>query len=357
MSETYFIKKKKETNYTQIDNTCVKDARLSWKEKGVHTYLMTLPEDWKIYLSELVRHSRDGKSALYSAIQTLEKYGYIKRIRNRDENGRFEQTAYYVYEEPLQADDNTPLSDNPDMENPDVVKPDMENPNKEKRDTENQTLLNTNKLTTNNIQNTELTNLSSSEDDATQTVSESVFVKIIKGLFSGEYPFDKNFESAVLKHLTEAGIEEANVEAYLKYVFERTKLGNVQKSFEGLFRKLALASSIIRDFKNSCFIKKAEKEQPKSQNIKYVDCPICSTRFKEFDFNCPTCGVSVKEIKDQNQIDFIVKKKLYEMSESEKDAYEAAWDKMTKQVKERTGRPFLLENEKIQFWKEYGILN
>ena len=113
----------------------------------------------------------------------------------------------------------------------------------------------------------------------------------------------------------------------------------------------------IRDFKNSCFIKKAEEKQKTEQHIKYIDCPICSTSFKEYDFSCPTCGVSVKEIKDQNQIDFIVKKKLYEMSESEKDAYEAAWDKMTKQVKERTGRPFLLENEKIQFWKEYGILN
>ena len=131
----------------------------------------------------------------------------------------------------------------------------------------------------------------------------------------------------------------------------------MQKSFEGLFRKLALASSIIRDFKNSSFVTKPEETKKAEQYIKYVDCPICSTRFKEYDFNCPTCGVSVKEIKDQNQVDFIVKKKIYEMSESEKESYESAWNALTKQVKERTGRPFLLENEKLQFWKEYGILN
>lgn len=305
---------------------------------------MSLPSGWKLYKSELVKHSTDGIDSVNSALKELIKYGYVEITeQRRSESGKFTGNAYAFHAKPIRpyADDNR--SGFSVTAKPSTVKPYTEKP----------LLLTTNKLNT-NIQNTKLTN---PETETKESVSESVFVKIIKGLFSGEYPFDKNFESAVLKHLTEAGIEEANVEAYLKYVFERTKLGNVQKSFEGLFRKLALASSIIRDFKNSCFIKKAEKEQTKSQNIKYVDCPICSTRFKEFDFNCPTCGVSVKEIKDQNQIDFIVKKKLYEMSESEKDAYEAAWDKMTKQVKERTGRPFLLENEKIQFWKEYGILN
>lgn len=343
VSETYFVKQHRKDNFTILDNTCIRDDRISWKAKGVHTYLMSLPDDWKIHISEIVNHSSDGKAALYSAIQMLEEYGYIKKIRNRRKDGCFENTVYQVFESPEAKDVDAgvhPLTDFPDVDNPD-----MENPH-----LDNRTLLTTNKLNTDK-QRTELTNLES------EKVSESVFVKIIKGLFSGEYPFDKNFESAVLKHLTEAGIEEVNIEAYLKYVFERTKLGNVQKSFEGLFRKLALANSIIRDFRNSCFIKKAEEKQKSEQHIKYIDCPICSTRFKEYDFSCPICGVSVKEIKDQSQIDFIVKKKIYEMPDAEKNAYESAWNELTKKVKERTGRPFLLENEKIQFWKEYGILN
>lgn len=346
VSETYFVKQHRKGSFTILDNTCIRDNKLSWKAKGVHTYLMSLPDDWKIHISEIVNHSCDGKAALYSAIQMLEQYGYIKKIRNRRKDGCFENTVYQVFETPEGLDaevDVHPRSDFPDVDNPDMDKPVLDN----------RTLLNTNKLNT-NIQNTKLTN---PETETKESVSESVLVNIIKGLFGGEYPFDKNFETAVLKQLDNAGIEETNLGAYLKYVFERTKLGNVQKSFEGLFRKLALANSIIRDFKNSCFIKKAENEQPKSQNIKYVDCPICSTSFKEFDFSCPTCGVSVKEINNQNQVDFIVKKKIYEMSESEKEAYESAWNELTKQVKELKGRPFLLENEKIQFWKEYGILN
>lgn len=350
MGETYFIRKKKETNYTQIDNTCVRDERLSWKEKGVHTYLMTLPADWKIYVSELVRHSRDGKSALYSAIQTLEKYGYIKRIRNRDANGRFEETAYYVYEEPSQGDANTPLSNNPNMDNPNMVKPDMENPNKEKRDTENQTLLNTNKLTTNEIQNTELTNLSSNEDDKVQSVSESVFFKIIKDLFDNQYPFDKDFETDVQNHLLESKVDEANLEEYLKYVFERTKLVKVQKSFEGLYHKLALSSSILRDFRMT--IKNSEKHKESEIKIPMINCPICSTRFSVYA-DCPTCGVTPKEIENQDKPEFKAKKKLYNMTASEKQLYELALEERTKQ----TGYKIISHEQLIKFWEEYGLLN
>ena len=333
-----------EGNYTILNNTCIRDPRLSLKAKGLHTYLMSLPSGWKLYKSELVNHSTDGIDSINSALKELIKYGYVEITeQQRTASGKFTGNAYAFHAKPIknyEEDCRTGL--------PVTAEPSTGNPC-----TENPLLLTTNKLNT-NIQNTKLTN---PETETKESVSELVFVNIIKGLFGGEYPFDKNFETAVLKQLDNAGIEETNHEAYLKYVFERTKLGNVQKSFEGLFRKLALANSIIRDFKNSCFIKKAENEQPKSQNIKYVDCPICSTRFKEFDFSCPTCGVSVKEINNQNQVDFIVKKKIYEMLDSEKEAYESAWNELTKQVKERTGRPFLLENEKLQFWKEYGILN
>ena len=343
MSETYFVKQHRKDNFTILDNTCIRDSNLSWKAKGVHTYLMSLPDDWKIHISEIVNHSCDGKAALYSAIQMLEHYGYIKKIRNRKKNGCFENTVYQVFEAPesVTADvEVLPLSDFPDMENPVL---------------DNRTLLTTNELNTDK-QRTELTN-SDCKSRTEQSVGESVFINIIKVLFSGEYPFDKNFEAAVLKHLADAGIEETNLEAFLKYVFERTKLGNVQKSFEGLYRKLALANSIARDFKNSSFHKKDEESNQKELKIKYIDCPICSTRFKEFDFNCPTCGVSTREIEDQTQTNFIIKKKVYEMNDSEKQRYETDYEERMNQIKQKTGRPFLTEEERVQFWKEYGLLD
>ncbi|MBQ8013868.1 MAG: hypothetical protein IJ257_05690 [Treponema sp.] len=354
MSETYFVKQHRKDNFTILDNTCIRDIRLSWKSKGLHTYLMSLPEDWKICLSDLINRSLDGRDSVTSAIKELESLGYMQRDVKRTEKGCFKNFCYMVFESPRNSDakkSESPVTDYPFTENPKTA-----NPISDKPYSENPPLLTTNKLNTDK-QKTELTNSALPQSESKQSVSESVFVKIIKGLFGGGYPFDRDFESAVLKQLSDAGIEDQNLEAYLKYVFERTKLGNVQKSFEGLYRKLALASSIVRDFKNSCFSKKAENPNTTEQKIRYIDCQICTTRFKEFDFNCPTCGVSLREINEQSQPDFIVRKKLYEMSESEKQAYESALSEITSQIKRRTGRPFLLESEKIHFWKEYGILN
>lgn len=343
MSETYFVKQHRKENFTILDNTCIRDSNLSWKAKGVHTYLMSLPDDWKIHISEIVNHSCDGKAALYSAIQMLEHYGYIKKIRNRRKDGCFENTVYQIFEAPEEIASDAevhPLSDFSDVDNPVL---------------DNRTLLTTNILNTDK-QRTELTN-SDCKSETEQSVSESVFVNIIKSLFGGEYPFDKNFEEAVLKHLADAGVEEINLDAFLKYVFERTKLGNVQKSFEGLYRKLALANSIVRDFKNSSFLKKNEETKKAEIKIRYVDCPICSTRFKEFDFTCPTCGVSTKEIEVQTQANFIIKKKVYEMNDSDKQKYKIAYEERMNQIKQKTGRLFLTEEERVQFWKEYGLLD
>ena len=351
MGETYFIKKKKESNYTQIANTCVKDERLSWKEKGLHTYLMTLPSDWKIYMSEIVKHSRDGKAALYSAVQGLEKFGYLKRIRKRDENGRFENLVYMVYEDPSLAETEEPLSENPEMAKP----------NTEECNSDNQPVQNTNTLpNTNTLNKTEPTNSSSvkddSESDNTKTVSESVFISKIKEFFIGENPFDGNFEMDVMDNLSKHEISEEYISDYLGYVFERAKQCDVKKSFEGLFRKLALASGIARDFRNSSYMQKPEVTKKTERKIKYIDCPICSTRFDELENYCPNCSVSVQEINNPTQPSFIVKKKYFEMTDAEKQKYDRAYSDFEEKIKVQYDRPFLIESEKLQFWTEYGLL-
>lgn len=343
MSETCFIKQKKKKNFTTIDNTCIRDERLSWKEKGIHTYLMSLPEDWKIFVSEIVKHSRDGKSALYSAIQTLESYGYIKRIRNRDKNGRFEETVYYVYEEPI--DNVTPLSENPDVVNPDMVEP----------DTENQTQLITNILTTNK-QKTEPTNSNPQSDEivsANTTVSESVFYTKIKELFSGEYPFDKNFENDVKSKLVEYKLSEDCIGDYLSYVFERTKLASPKKSFEGLYRTLALSSSVARDFVNCSLAKKNNNVDSAENKIIYIDCPVCGNKFDRYIFNCPECNASVDDIEKHDERNLEITKRLYQMPSEQKEAFYKELEKRSM----ATQRKFLTTEERNQLYRDFGLID
>jgi hypothetical protein len=100
VAETYFYRSKKDRNYTVINNTFLKDEGLSWKAKGLFAYILSLPEDWKIYVTELQNHATDGKESLRAAIKELTNCGYILQERVKDNRGRWASYAYQIIEEP-----------------------------------------------------------------------------------------------------------------------------------------------------------------------------------------------------------------------------------------------------------------
>ena len=109
MSETKFVKTKKERNYTVLDNTFIQDANMSWKAKGLMAYLLSLPDDWVIHFSEIEKHSTDGKAALRSAINELKEHGYLKAEQKR-ENDRFAEMVYIIIENPAE-NEKSPFTD------------------------------------------------------------------------------------------------------------------------------------------------------------------------------------------------------------------------------------------------------
>lgn len=108
----------KNENYVVMNKTSLQDKRLSWKAKGLHTYMLSMPNDWKFYDIELEKHAKDGKDALKSAIKELKEYGYMRRERRRNEEGKFEWESL-VYE--------CPYTENPSMENPSMENPQLLN--------------------------------------------------------------------------------------------------------------------------------------------------------------------------------------------------------------------------------------
>ncbi len=75
------VVKNKEHPYVMLNMAALNDPRLSWKAKGLHSYLMTKPDDWKVYLSELIKHSTDKRVSTGEGIKELERYGYIVKQR------------------------------------------------------------------------------------------------------------------------------------------------------------------------------------------------------------------------------------------------------------------------------------
>jgi hypothetical protein len=105
---------------------------LSWKAKGLHTYLMSLPDDWTVRLSDLRTRSSDRKEATRSALRELEKAGFINRRRQRGEGGRMAGWDYTVYEVPP---NETPKAGIPSTESPTTGNSDS---TKEPEETSNQ---------------------------------------------------------------------------------------------------------------------------------------------------------------------------------------------------------------------------
>ena len=124
---------KKKTDYTVISNVFLRDERLSLKSKGLLAYVLSLPNDWVLYVSELAKNHKDGTSAIYSAFKELTELGYVRRKRERID-GKLGGIDYIISETPI-------------LENLNV-----ENLNQENLNQENQQLQNTNNNKVNTIQ-------------------------------------------------------------------------------------------------------------------------------------------------------------------------------------------------------------
>lgn len=318
MSETYcYNADPNEGNYTVLNNTCIRDRRLSLKAKGLHTYFMSLPPNWKLYKSELVKHSRDGINSVNSAIKELVEFGYVEITeQQRTEEGKFSGKAYGFYAKPFVADVSSRRGF------PVTAKPLTDKPL-----AENQPLLTTNILNT-NLKKTELTNSLEEMNNASDgEVSESVFSRKIKELFKGDYPFDRNFERNLKSKLVQCEVAESEYGTYIEYVFERTRQSNPRKSFAGLFRVLALSGSILSDFRQQVTYNEPESDdviQEREPIILTVVCPVCGTEFVEYDYYCPTCYLSVTAIREHDDREIRLKTVLHKMSSEERQAFDAA---------------------------------
>lgn len=124
---------KKENPYVMVDKFGLNDDRLSFKAKGIHVYLLSKPDNWKISVADLVKRSKDGEDSIRAGLKELQEYGYIAFKQGRSGGGKFGSTEYIIYERPYETDDK-PHGENPDTESlphgekPHTVKPHTVNP-------------------------------------------------------------------------------------------------------------------------------------------------------------------------------------------------------------------------------------
>lgn len=92
-------------NYSVIPNVVFQDRRLDYRCKGLLCTLVSLPNGWTFSVSGLValvttedgeNPLAEGKSAVTSAINRLEKFGYLDRVPVK-ERGQFAGYDYQIH--------------------------------------------------------------------------------------------------------------------------------------------------------------------------------------------------------------------------------------------------------------------
>jgi hypothetical protein len=100
-----------ETKFTTIPNKMLRRKDLSLKAKGLLCMLLSLPEDWKIYKSQLSDYTDDGKDSINTAFAELEEKGYIEKFAAKQNGGRFAGYNYMVTSEPVMDGEQTQETD------------------------------------------------------------------------------------------------------------------------------------------------------------------------------------------------------------------------------------------------------
>lgn len=83
-------------HFTTVSNRWVRDKRLTWKARGVLTWLASHKVGFRISENTLIAAAPDGRDAVRGAIRELETHGYLVRERQRASSGKLGRVDYIL---------------------------------------------------------------------------------------------------------------------------------------------------------------------------------------------------------------------------------------------------------------------
>ena len=89
----------KNNNYTVMSNYHLRDKNLSYKAKGLLSFMLSLPENWDYSMNGLVAISKEGIKAIRNILKELQEHGYLSITKKQNRFGQFEY-EYSIFECP-----------------------------------------------------------------------------------------------------------------------------------------------------------------------------------------------------------------------------------------------------------------
>ncbi len=87
-------------DFTQIDNFCLRDDRLSVEAVGLLAYMLSMSDGWKFSTLQLASHFKKNEKTIISLLKELKECGYLEIGRTRDDKCKITGSEWHIFEIP-----------------------------------------------------------------------------------------------------------------------------------------------------------------------------------------------------------------------------------------------------------------
>ena len=116
------------SGYTKVPNALLNDPFLSWKAKGLFCHMASKPDNWVFSVQRLAKSYKDGKTAIFAALNELKARGWVQYFKNANGSGQYIlATSLAIKPKAVKRDLEKPKAENPVLDNPMMGKSDAIN--------------------------------------------------------------------------------------------------------------------------------------------------------------------------------------------------------------------------------------
>ena len=253
----------KNRDFSVINNKYIRRQDLSLKAKGLLTYLLTLPDDWKLHKIELTNHFTDGETSIDTAFKELERKKYIRRQKIY-KKGKVDY-IYDVFEIPYSNVDEKGISTGSEI--PDQTGRDFAEQEAGFTGPENQELLNTNILNTKELSTNNTYIVENEKNKNQEAIPYQEIVEYLNEKTGKQYRYTTPKTRELIKARWKEGFRLDD----FKKVIDNKTLEWKNTKWENYLRPVTLFStkfeSYLNDDPNIILRKKKEESKKEEYNI------------------------------------------------------------------------------------------
>lgn len=108
------LKKRLSCGFTQIPNELLYDDTISFKEKGLYAYLLSMPDNWNFSAEKIALKSKEETKTIQRYLKILINAGWIDREKTTKKSGKFSGMDYVIFDtknkakRPQKSNEKTP---------------------------------------------------------------------------------------------------------------------------------------------------------------------------------------------------------------------------------------------------------